>query len=52
VLDHFDLEIKEIIVDNFTISDATISSLHAISEDDVYLMKDMFTHLKRRLTQE
>lgn len=52
VLDSFDLELKELVVDNFTFSDETISSIFAMSPDDVQLIKDMFTHLKRRLTQE
>lgn len=50
-LDFFDLEIKELVVDNFTFDEST--SDHIIEHDsDVELMKEMLTHLKKRLTQE
>lgn len=50
VLDHFDLAIKELVVDNFTVDDTTTEL--TIASQDLELIKEMFTHLKKRLTQE
>lgn len=50
-MDFFDLEIKELVVDNFTLDDSTFGHT-TILDSDVELMKDMLTHLKKRLTQE
>jgi len=44
------LAIKELVVDNFNMNEATFD--HTVQASDVELMKDMFTYLKKRLTQE
>ena len=51
-LDFFDLEIKELVVDNFSVAESVSPIDATMSVDDVELLKDMLTYLKRRITQD
>eukprot|EP00347_Sterkiella_histriomuscorum_P018887 403343795 len=51
-LDFFDLEIKELVVDNFSVTESVSPIDATMSIDDVELLKDMLTYLKRRITQD